>query len=160
MELLAEDRFGAAPLATMVESPSNATKPSPSDAACSGAIIRRADRTDLATIQDIRGQRVSAVKPWSLTGWIAQWGLLVKQGINPQNDLKQVSFLGTHGEVIKSVLDGTADVGVVDADMLFYLGKNQRIPDGSLCYLPFEILLNHPYPSNKPDYSKLSYIFK
>jgi len=34
------------------------------------------------------------------------------------------------------------------------------IPDGSLCYLPFEILLNHPYRSQKSDYSQLPYIFK
>jgi ABC-type phosphate/phosphonate transport system substrate-binding protein len=132
MELMAEDRFGAAPLASMVESPQDATISSPSDAACSGAIIRRADRMNMKTIKDVRGQRVSAVKPWSLTGWIAQWGLLVKQSINPQNDLKQVSFLGTHGDVIKSVLDGTVEVGVVDADLLYLFGKNQRIPNGSL----------------------------
>lgn len=132
MELMAEDRFGAAPLATMVESPQGATTPSTSQTACSGAIIRRADRRDIETIKDIRGQRVSAVKPWSLVGWIAQWGLLVEHGINPEKDVKQVSFLGTDGDVVKSVLNGTVDVGAVDADMLYFFGANQRIPSGSL----------------------------
>lgn len=133
MELIAEDRFGVAPLATMVETWSDDAKPRPANAASGGAVVRRADRKDIQRIEDLRKQRIAAVKPWSLTGWIAQWGLLVNRGVDPQKDAMQVGFLGSNGDVIKSVFDGTADVGVVDADMLFCLGLNRRIPDGSLC---------------------------
>lgn len=130
--LMAEDRFGAVPLATMVESSAGRKKFPSSDAACGGVVIRRADRSDIQTIQDVRGARVAAVKPWSLTGWIAEWGLFVKSGIDPQTDFKQVIFEGTDGAVVQSVLDGTADVGVLDATILSLMVKNKRIAVNSL----------------------------
>jgi two-component system sensor histidine kinase TtrS len=132
MELVAEDRFGVSPLAAMIKVGSTEIKTRSSDAPCSGAIIRRADRKDIDSIQDLRGQRLSAVKPWSLTGWIAQWALLVNKKIDPQKDLKQVAFAGTHGQVVKDVLEGAADVGVLDADLLLQMLRNQRIPEKSL----------------------------
>lgn len=133
MELMAEDRFGAAPLATMIETLPGEVTPRAANAASSGAIVRLANRNDMQTINHIRGKRVLAVKPWSLTGWIAQWGLLVDRGINPAKDLKQVSFVGTHGDVVKGLLDGSADVGVVDSDMLFCYLANQKIAPETLC---------------------------
>ena len=132
MELMVQDRFGVVPLATIVESITGEKLLHTPETASNGAMIRRTERKEIKTIRDIRGLRVAAVKPWSLTGWIAHWGLLVDHGIQPEKDLQQVIFVGTHGQVVKSVLDGTADVGVLDADMLCYLGKYQRIPKNAL----------------------------
>jgi ABC-type phosphate/phosphonate transport system substrate-binding protein len=132
MELMAEDRCGVTPLATMTEaSPNDARRPSP-DAASSGAVIRRADRSKIQNLRDLRGLRLSAVKPWSLTGWIAQWGLLVRNGVDPRRDLKQVAFEGTHGQVVQRVLDGSADAGAVDADLLSLMMQNRQIAPNSL----------------------------
>jgi len=132
MELVVEDRFGVVPLATLVESITGQPLLHTPEAASYGAIIRLTERKEIKTIRDLRGLRVAAVKPWSLTGWIAPWGLLLDHGIKPEKDLQQVAFLGTHGQVVKSVLEGTADVGVLDADMLYFLGKYQRIPQNVL----------------------------
>jgi ABC-type phosphate/phosphonate transport system substrate-binding protein len=134
LELVAEDRFGVSPLATLVEvSPGDAMRPA--DAACSGAIICRSDRKDIKTIEDLRGKRLSAVKPWSLTGWIAQWALLKGRKIDPQRDLAQVVFEGTHAQVVKSVLDGAADIGTVDADLLLGMARDHRLRENSLCVI-------------------------
>ncbi len=132
VELMAEDRFGVSPLTTMVESNSGHAEFPPADAACSGAIIRRADRADIQQVRDLRGMRLSAVKPWSLTGWFAQWGVLARNDVDPYRNLKQVVFEGTHGEVLKSVLDGSSDAGALDANLLLDLMQKQRIPDNSL----------------------------
>jgi ABC-type phosphate/phosphonate transport system substrate-binding protein len=134
LEIVAHDRYGAAPLLTVVETLQGETQPRPANASCSGTLIRRADRADLRRIQDLRGQRLSAVKPWSLPGWIAPWGLLVKNGIDPHTALKQVVFEGTNGQVVKSVVDGAADVGAVDTDMLLHLIRSHQVPDESLCF--------------------------
>ena len=138
MELMAEDRFGVSPLATLIESaPGDATL-RPADASSSGAIICRADREDIKSISDLRGKRLSAVKPWSLTGWIAQWELLKNAKIDPQQHLAQVVFEGTHNQVVKSVLAGESDVGTLDADLLVFMLKNRKIPDKSLCVINHE----------------------
>jgi ABC-type phosphate/phosphonate transport system substrate-binding protein len=134
LELVAEDRFGVSPLATLVElAPGDAMRQA--DAACSGAIICRTDRKDIRTIEDLRGKRLSAVKPWSLTGWIAQWALLKRRRIDPQRDLAQVVFEGTHSQVVKSVLDGTADVGTLDADLLLGMARTQQIQGDAICVI-------------------------
>jgi ABC-type phosphate/phosphonate transport system substrate-binding protein len=132
LELMAEDLYGAMPLATMMETGREETNPCPPNAACRSAVIRRADRAEIQSLRNLRGLQLSAVKPWSLTGWIAQWGLLVKNGIDPDRSLKQVIFEGTHAQAIESVLNGSADAGVVDADLLFFMAKNKRIAPDSL----------------------------
>jgi hypothetical protein len=101
-------------------------------------LIRRADRSDIQSVEDLRGKRLSAVKPWSLTGWLAQWRVLKAHGVEPQSDLKQVVFEGTNSKVVRSVLDGAADVGAVDADMLLHLVACKQATAASLCYFDQE----------------------
>lgn len=127
MEIMAHDRYNATPLVTMADTAADEPKPKAFDAACSGTLIRRANRSDIRGIQNIRDKRLAATKPWSLTGWIAQWGLLAKNGIDAQKNLKQVVFVGTHTQVVRDVLDGTADVGAVGSDMLVHLVRSKQV---------------------------------
>ena len=138
MEIMANDRYGAIPLATVLETDPNESKPPLAEASCSGTIIRRADRTDLDAIKDIRGKRLSAVKPWSLTGWLAQWGFLEKKGIHVSKDLEQVVFEGTNRRVIDSVLDGSSDMGAVDTDVFLHMIRGKQAPEDSLYYINHE----------------------
>jgi ABC-type phosphate/phosphonate transport system substrate-binding protein len=131
LELVAEDRFGVSPLATLAEWAPGDAAPA-ADAALSGAIIRQAGRKDIKTIDDLRGKRLTAVKPWSLTGWIAQWALLQSRKINAEYDVAQVVFEGTHSQVVKNVLNGTADAGVLDAGLLLAMVRNRQVPEGAL----------------------------
>ena len=138
MEILVQDQYGAVPLVTMTETSSEETKRRSPNDACSGTLIRRADRSDIRDIRDVRGKRISAVKPWSLTGWLAQWGLLKKHGVDPQRDLKQVVFEGTNGKVARSVLDGSADIGAIDAEMLLHLVRCNQVSAASLYFFDRE----------------------
>jgi len=135
LDAVVSDRYGTTSLTTMMKSYEVGMKMIASDATCSGAVIRRADRSDIKGIRDIRGKRFSAVMPWSLTGWLVQWELFRKHGMDPHTDLKQVVFEGTPEQVVESVLDGSADAGAVDADLLNQMARNKRIPDNSLCVI-------------------------
>ena len=132
MMIAAEDQFEMVPLATMVESVNIQNKAIDSDTMIAGAVIRRADRLDLKTLDDIHNQRIAAVKPWSLTGWIAQWGLFEQKGLRASKDFQQIVFDGTDTQVIERVLDGSADVGTVDAWLLSQMLHAGRIKANSL----------------------------
>ena len=103
-----EVRFGTSALCGML----NGSSPD-----YTGSLIRKADRSDLTDLQDLRSKRMSAVKPWSLSGWLMQWNVLEEQKIDPLDDLT-VQFEGTHLDVIQAVLDGTADAGAIGTDIL------------------------------------------
>lgn len=134
MEIVANDRFGASPLVTMVETLQGQPRPEFLTSVASGTLIRRADRFDMRALANVRGQRLSAVKPWSLTGWIAQWGLLDANGVDPQRDVKQVVFEGTNVQVVRSVLSGSSDVGAVDSQLLRHLIRSKRVDVRKLYY--------------------------
>ncbi len=82
-----------------------------------GGVFTRADRTDIATLADLRGRRLGAVAPNSLGGYLALAGELFAQGLDPVRDLKR-SFLGTQDAVVAAVLDRAVDVGTVRTDQL------------------------------------------
>ena len=94
---------------------------------CTGCLIRRSDRNDLASLHDLGSARISAVKPWSFSGWIMQWQLLRQHKIDPFRNDYPVLYEGTHQEVIRLVIDGGADVGAVATDIL-----EQQIKSGAV----------------------------
>ena len=116
-----EQRFRATAICGMIRSGD------PSGHDCTGCLIRRADRNDLANLYDLSSARLSAVKLWSFSGWIMQWQLLRQHKIDPLRNDSPVLYEGTHQEVIHSVLDGDADVGAVATDIL-----NQQIKSGEV----------------------------
>ena len=112
------ERFGTSPVVAMTLPGSDKTAGENRTTNYSGAIISRADRKDLKSIEDLRGKEFTAVKNWSFSGWLMQWGVLKQHGISPDRDLKAVGFLGTHAKVVQDVLDGSADAGAVGTDTL------------------------------------------
>lgn len=107
-----EERFGASALCGMT------SKSDPSGRDSTGCLIRKSDRNDLQKIEDLQDSQLSAVKPWSFTGWITQWQTLKQHHVDPLQDMPPISYEGTHEEVIQAVLNGTADVGAVANDIL------------------------------------------
>ena len=82
-----------------------------------GVIIRRKDRNDLQTLQDIRGKTVAISGTQYLGGYTAQASWLQRQGI----DLDSINFIqvgNPHDNVIKAVLNQKADVGFVRSGIL------------------------------------------
>ncbi len=92
-----------------------------------GVIFRKKDREDIKVIQDLKGKTVMAVDETSLGGWQTQWGELKKAGIDPYRDFKELSFGGTHDDVVYAVRDGKIDVGAVRTDTLERMAEEGKI---------------------------------
>lgn len=79
-----------------------------------GAIIfRRADRTDIADIHDLRGKRFALVNETAFGGWQMAWRQMLDLGFNPHRKLGALVAVDTHDHVVYEVLKGRADAGTV-----------------------------------------------
>lgn len=92
-----------------------------------GVIFTRADRQDIAGIDDLCGRRFSAVDPQSLGGWHAALREILAAGIDPQRHFSQLTFEGTHDAVVHAVLSGAADAGTVRSTQLERMAAEGRI---------------------------------
>ncbi len=83
-----------------------------------GVLFTRADRTDLAALEDLHNQRFVAVNRHSLGGFQMQWREMQAIGLDPWSDLAGIGFANTHDAVVRQVLDGRADFGAVRTNIL------------------------------------------
>ncbi|MEJ2590717.1 MAG: PhnD/SsuA/transferrin family substrate-binding protein [Candidatus Thiodiazotropha sp.] len=70
------------------------------------------DNEHIHTLKDIRDQRLAAVHPTSLGGWIMALRELRNADIDTW-DLASLSFRNTHDAVVEAVLNREADAGIV-----------------------------------------------
>ena len=99
-----------------------------------GVIFTRAARTDIRTLEDLRGRTLMAVDPTSLGGFEMAWGEFDAHGIDPWADLK-LTFGGIHDDVVRAVERGEVDAGTVRTDIL-----ERMAADGEARLAAFRIL--------------------
>jgi len=93
-----------------------------------GVIFCRADRSDIDTLNDLKGKSFLAVDETSLGGWQVAWRELKKHGLDPYRDFSSLRFLGsTHDDVVYAVKDGKADAGTVRTATLESLAEEGKI---------------------------------
>jgi ABC-type phosphate/phosphonate transport system substrate-binding protein len=94
-----------------------------------GAVIfTRADRKDIRTLADLRGKRFMAVHPNAFGGWWLAWRELKRQGIEPERDLRELTFSGfPQDQIVYAVRDGRTDAGTVRTGVLESLAAAGRI---------------------------------
>jgi len=97
-----------------------------------GAIIARADREDLRTLQDIRGKVVAAPSLSHFGGYRVQAYELLLAGIRLPEHVARVDFLGEHQAVVLAVLAGSADVGFVRSGIVEMMGRDGNLPAGAV----------------------------
>lgn len=76
-------------------------------------IFTKSNRTDLNTLQDLKGNIISAVSANSLGGWLIALREFKTNGIEPERDFTAVKFLNSHAKVLEAVMRGDADAGIV-----------------------------------------------
>ncbi|MBF0516016.1 MAG: PhnD/SsuA/transferrin family substrate-binding protein [Nitrospirae bacterium] len=81
-----------------------------------GVIFTRAGRSDINTIEDLRGVKFAAVDKSSLGGWAMAWGEMKRHGINPWKDFSSLEFMNRHQNVVFAVRKGIVDAGTVRTD--------------------------------------------
>jgi phosphonate transport system substrate-binding protein len=98
-------------------------------------------------VKDMKGKRITFVDRATVTGYLYALSYLRKNGVtNPEAFFKDVSFTGSHGSTIYSVLDGRADIGTVKSTIfqklvakdptireeLTIIARSQELPDTTL----------------------------
>lgn len=80
--------------------------------------IVAAKGSKILSIKDLRGKRVGFVDPKSASGYIYPRMLLKMSGIDPDRDLLEKVFFGTHSRVVEAVINGTVDAGATYSEAL------------------------------------------
>lgn len=85
-----------------------------------GAVIfTRADRSDVQTLEDLRGKSFAAVHANAFGGWWMAWRELKAHGIDPGSDFKRLEFTGfPQDKIVNAVKNGTVVAGTVRTDVL------------------------------------------
>ena len=87
--------------------------------------ITKNDNNKINTIKDIKGKTIAAVASMGFGGWLIGYNELYDHGIDPIKE-KKVTFLGgDQFEVVKSIIDGRYDVGVIRTGMLEMIAEKQ-----------------------------------
>jgi ABC-type phosphate/phosphonate transport system substrate-binding protein len=83
-------------------------------------IFTHVNNGDILTLKDLKGKILMAVSEPAFGGWRVAWLEMLEQGFNPHEQLKQLMFTmtKTQPEVVREVLDGKVDAGVVRTDLL------------------------------------------
>ncbi len=92
-----------------------------------GVILARADRTEIATLEDVKGKVAASPAEQSLGGYLMQRWQLYKQGIQI-SDLAGIRFTGMpQDKVVMEVLEGKADIGFVRTGILEGMAHEGKI---------------------------------
>lgn len=106
-----EAEFGISRIATLVSPLASSTRE-----AIGSAVIVRAERQDLRELTDLAGRRVAAVAPAAFGGYLIAAREMLRRGIDPEADLRELRFVGLPmSNVIDAVLNGEVDAGIVRA---------------------------------------------
>jgi phosphonate transport system substrate-binding protein len=80
----------------------------------------------IATLEDLKGKDFTFVDPASTSGHLAPKTLLIKNGINPDSDMKTV-FAGSHPSSVLAVWNDQAPAGATYENNLYTLAKEGQI---------------------------------
>jgi signal transduction histidine kinase/ABC-type phosphate/phosphonate transport system substrate-binding protein len=80
--------------------------------------FKRKDRTDITTIESVKGKRLVAVNETAWGGWQVGWRQLLDMGLDPYKDLNELVFAGSHDKAVLAVRDKKVDIGAVRTDTL------------------------------------------
>lgn len=78
--------------------------------------IVKAGRSDINSIPDLKDKRAAAGRPTAFGMYLAAMGEIAADGYDPKTFFKSTQFYGLNrDQIIKDVLDGKADVGILRA---------------------------------------------
>ena len=92
-----------------------------------GVIFCRSDRTDINSLEDIKGKQFEAVEENSFGGWYMAWREFHDRQIDPRRQFKGLSFAKTHDKVVLDVLEGRVDAGSVRSGILEAMAEEGTI---------------------------------
>lgn len=92
-----------------------------------GVILTRSDRTDINTLEDIKGKTIAVVSTDSLGGFQMQTYELSLRGIHLPRDARLMATGMPQDKVVEAVLAGLADVGFVRTGVVEALSREGKL---------------------------------
>lgn len=93
-----------------------------------GTVILVRKDSGIRTIGELRGRTMAAVSPEAFGGFQIAWSEMMRQGVDPFDDLGNLRFMGfPQDAIVAAVLDGEVDAGVVRSSLLESLQAEGRI---------------------------------
>ncbi|CAO3426187.1 sensor histidine kinase [Azospirillum endophyticum] len=109
-----EARFAVTRIATL-----ESGSPDVPIAAVGSTVIRRAERTDIRGLADLKGKRLAVVSTDAFGGFQIAWREMEEAGVRPFTDLAELKTTGFPMEsVVEAVRGGGAEAGVLRACLL------------------------------------------
>ena len=99
-----------------------------------GVIFCRADNPAIHALTDLAGTRFAAVAPTSFGGWQMALREIQDAGLGAE-DFAELTFAGTHDNVVYAVRDGAADAGTVRTDTL-----ERMVQEGKIDLAAFRVI--------------------
>ncbi len=130
MFVTAQVKYGASPIATMVNSRQGQPLKS-----FGGVILTSADNEEINSLADLKGKSFMAVKASSFGGWQMAYKEILDMGIDPKSDFAGLQFGGKHDNVVLAVQNGAVDAGTVRTDTL-----ERMAAEGSIDMEEFKII--------------------
>jgi two-component system sensor histidine kinase TtrS len=87
--------------------------------AVGSAFLVRSDREDLKDLKSLKGKRAAAGLPFTVDGWLAAQGEILRAGFDPEKFFSHAEFRNNaYPDVLSALAAGSADVAVVPACLL------------------------------------------
>lgn len=104
----------------------------------SSVVFFKADRNDITDVASIVKKHIGAVHQRSFGGWILAAREFQLLGFFREEDFGQISFLGTHDEVVEAVQKGIVDVGIVRSGILEQMQDEGKVENGEFKIVYFQ----------------------
>ena len=101
-----------------------------------GVVFCRSDRRELQRLQNVRDHILAATDQFSFGGWHMALREFRSEGIEPGRDCSRLVFLDTHPAVVRAVISGEADIGIVRTDTIERMAANGEIRMDEIRVIP------------------------
>jgi len=116
-------RYGVTPIATLINK-----RKGQGYNRFGSVIFTAADRSDINSLPDLKGKTFMGADEQGFGGWRIAWRELVRNGVNPYQECKHLSFGGgIQQNVVYAVRDRKVDAGSVRTDMLERMAEKGEI---------------------------------
>ncbi len=128
-------KYGATSILTLVDA---------SKSSEFGSVIFSRSDSDIVNFPHIRGKSIAGANPKGLGGWLIGYNELKQHNVDVINQSK-VSFLGVQENIVRRVLDGSVDVGIVRTGVLERLANSKSLDLTKLRVLNQKKVKGFPY---------------
>ncbi len=117
-----------------------------------GAMLIRADRSDMKSLADVKGKKIGIAGKGSLGGYQMQAYELLKHGIRLPDDAELVVVGVPQDAILDELVDGKVDVAFVRSGMYEDMLQEGKIPPGMLKVFNHQDLPGFPLAVSTPLY--------